>query len=155
MDFNDIWLGTSTGGYDLIAEKNTTYAFKVFVKNGMTNRSLNNIYIEPSNLPFKVNSITPKTFEQLKPMEIKIYMVNITIPENATVGKYTLDFDIVSNEFPPGVFRLEHDLKVVTKINNGLYIFYVLITVAILIWFFFRKGKIWKEEKGKKKQQSE
>jgi len=152
LDFTSIWLGISTGGYDVMTERGTTYTYRVFIKNGMNNNSLQNIYIIPNNLPFKVNSITPKSFEQLKPMEIKIYLVNITIPKNATIGKYTMNFDVASDEFPPGIFRLQHELKVVDKINIGLYVAFVLITVIILVWFFIRKTKIWKEDKGKKEQ---
>lgn len=152
LDFTDIWLGTSTGGYDLMAEKGTTYTFKVYIKNGMTNRSLHNVYIVPNNFPFEVNSITPKSIEQLKPMEIRIYVVNISIPENASTGKYGMDFEVASDEFPPGIFNLEHELEVVRKMNTGLYVAYAVITMIILVWFFIRKGKIWKEDKGKKRK---
>jgi uncharacterized membrane protein len=143
--YADIWLGVSTGGYNLIAEKGETYAFRVYVKNGMANKSLHNIGISPkTEFPFQVNSITPKTIDQLKPMEIRVYEVNITIPENTTEKKYNAAFDVFADEFPIGVFSLggeKEQIDVVKKINTLLYIFLGILTIIILGLLFYRKYK--------------
>jgi uncharacterized membrane protein len=144
-NFSDIWLGISTGGYKLIAEKGSSYTFRIFIKNGMANRSLNNVELSPNSLPFNLTSITPRSIEQLKPMEIRIYYVNVSIPGNTETGKYPIKFDIASNEFPRGVFSLESEIKVVRKINTWVYVIYVILIVAILGLLFYRKLKQSKE----------
>jgi uncharacterized membrane protein len=151
LDFTDIWLGTSTGGYDLIAEKGTNYTFEIFVKNGMNNRSLHNVYLGPNNFPFEINSITPQIIENIKPMEIKRYFVNVSVPLNATEGKYQIKFDIGADEFPMGIFMLENELQVVRKLKTGLYATYAAISIIILALFFFRKYKLSKQKSTKMK----
>ncbi len=151
QDFSDIWLGVSTGGYKIIAEKGTDYTFEIFVKNGMNNRSLHNVFFSQKDFPFEVNSITPKVFEDIKPMEIKRAWVNVSIPENATEGDYKIKFDIESDEFPKGIFVLESELKVVRKIKTGLYLTYAAISIILLIILFYRKFKIEKEGRTKRK----
>jgi len=151
-DYSDIWLGVSTGGYRLITEKGSSYELRVFIKNGMSNRSLHNVEIIPNNFPFEINSITPKYIEQLKPMEIRIYYVNVSIPEDAEKGTYPIKFDVSSSEFPIGVFSLESEIKVVNRLRKEFYALYVLIMVIILILLFYRKFKIKKiNEKEKRK----
>lgn len=151
-DYSDIWLGVSTGGYRLISEKGSSYTFRVFIKNGMSNRSLHNVEAIPSNFPFEINSITPKYIEQLKPMEIRIYYVNVSIPENTERGTYPIKFDVSCIEFPMGVFSLESEIKVVDRIKKEFYIVYVLLMIIILILLFYRKHKIKKiNEKEKRK----
>lgn len=145
LDFNNIWLGTSTGGYDLIAEQGTDYVFEIFVKNGMNNMSLHNVYMTPKDFPFEVKSITPKKFEELKPMEIKRYWVHIFVPSNSTEGKYPINFDIGSDEFPPGIFILENEIKVVRKIRTGVYITYAAISIILIAILIYRKIKIRKQ----------
>jgi len=142
--YSHIWLGISTGGYDLMAEKGNTYEFRVFVKNGMSNQSMHNLEIIPADLQFPVNSITPKTIEQVKPMEIRIFYVNVTIPSDIPPGKIPIKFDLVSNEFPVGIFSLESEIKVMDKANIGLYLFYTFLILLILFWLFYRK---WKQNK--------
>jgi hypothetical protein len=142
--YSDIWLGVSTGGYDLIAEKGETYEFEVFVKNGMNNRSLHNLEIIPVDMQFPLNSITPKLAEQIKPMEIRVFYVNVTIPEEIPSGKYPIKFDLRSNEFPAGIFYLETEVKAVDRIKVELYLFYTLLILFILFWLFYRK---WKQNK--------
>ncbi len=142
--YSHIWLGVSTGGYDLIAEKETYYEFRVFIKNGMANESMHNLEIIPSEIPFTVNSITPKSIEQIKPMEIRIFYVNATIPPEISPGKYPVKFDLVSNEFPIGVFFLQSEVKIVERVKIELYLFYSLLIVIILFWLFYRK---WKQNK--------
>ena len=147
QDYSDIWLGISTGGYDLITELSSTYEFRVFVKNGMPERALHNVKIAPNNFPFAINSITPSSFQEIKPMEIVIFWVNTSIPSNATVGKYAIRFDVSSDEFPAGVFSLSSEIKVVKNIKTWLYALYAFITLLILVVFFYRKRKILLEEK--------
>jgi uncharacterized membrane protein len=142
--YSDIWLGVSTGGYDLIAEKGETFEFEVFVKNGMTNRSMHNLQIIPKDMQFPVNSITPKIIEQIKPMEIIIFRVNVTIPSEIPSAKYTVKFDLASLEFPAGIFSLETEIKVVDRIRVELYLFYTFLILFILFWLFYRK---WKQNK--------
>ncbi|OGJ21229.1 hypothetical protein A3K73_02310 [Candidatus Pacearchaeota archaeon RBG_13_36_9] len=150
--YSDIWLGVSTGGYRLITEKGSSYELRVFVKNGMSNRSLHNVEIIPNNFPFEINSITPKYIEQLKPMEIRIYYVNVSIPETEEKGTYPIKFEVSSDEFPIGVFSLESEIKVINRLKKEFYILYVLIMVIILILLFYRKFKIKKiNEKEKRK----
>lgn len=139
QDYSDIWFGISTGGYKLLAEKDSSFSFRIFIKNGMSDRSLHNVEISPNNLLFNVNSITPKSIEQLKPMEIRIFFVNITIPPDIEEGKYPLNFDVSSDEFPRGVFRLDSELKVVRKIRTELYILYIAVIIGILVLLFYRK----------------
>jgi uncharacterized membrane protein len=143
--FSGIWLGISTGGYKILAERGHDYTFRVFIKNGMDNRSLHNIGISPKeNFSFKVNGITPNLIEQLKPMEIRIYYVNITIPENTTEKKYPILFDVIADEFPIGVFSLggeKEQLEVVRKINMPLYVFFAIVSIIILALLFYRKYK--------------
>jgi hypothetical protein len=117
QDYSDIFLGISTGGYDLLAEKGSSFAFEVFVKNGMPDRALHKIAISPASFPFPINSITPKTIEEVKPMEIVMFIVNTTIPADAAIGKYSVSFDVSSDEFPVGVFFLSTEIKVLNKIN--------------------------------------
>jgi uncharacterized membrane protein len=144
-DYSSIWLGISTGGYKILAEKGNDYTFRVFIKNGMDNRSLHNVQISPKeNFSFKINSITPQSIEQLKPMEIRIYYVNISIPENTTEKKYPIFFDVSADEFPIGVFSLggeKEKLEVVRKINTPLYVFLGIISALILALLFYRKFK--------------
>jgi len=142
--YSDVWLGVSTGGYNLIAEKGETYEFRVFVKNGMSNRSMHNLEIIPADFPFSVNSITPRTIEQIKPMEIRIFYVNVTIPPNLISAKYPIKFNLVSEEFPVGVFSLESEIKVVDRIKVELYLFYTFLILFILTLLFYRK---WKQNK--------
>ncbi len=143
--YSDIWLGISTGGYKLIAEKGSSYTFRIFIKNGMANSSLNNIELFPSNLSLDIISITPKSIEQLKPMEIRIYYVNVSIPENTETRKYPIKFDVASKEFPRGIFSLQSEIKIVRKINTWAYIIYVILIAAILTELFYRKFKQSKE----------
>jgi hypothetical protein len=142
--YSDIWLGVSTGGYNLIAEKGETYEFRVFVKNGMANTSMHNLEIIPIDMQFPVNSITPKVMDQIKPMEIRIFYVNVTIPSNILSTKYPIKFGLVSEEFPVGIFSLESEIKVVDRIKVELYIFYTLLILLILFLLFYRK---WKQNK--------
>ena len=142
--YADIWLGVSTGGYDLIAEKGETFEFEVFVKNGMANQSLHNLEIIPKDMSFTVNSITPKLIEQIKPMEIVIFNVNVTIPSETPSAKYLVKFDLLSGEFPVGIFSLETEIKVVDRIKVELYIFYTFLIILIIFWLFYRK---WKQNK--------
>ena len=140
-DYSDIWLGVSTGGYKLITERGSSYTFRIFIKNGMNNRSLNNVEMVPSNFPFEINSITPKYIEQIKPMEIRIYYVNVSVPETEATGTYPIKVDISSSEFPIGVFSLESEIKVVRKIRTSIYVIYATIIVLILFLLFYRKFK--------------
>lgn len=142
--YSNIWLGVSTGGYDLIAKKGETYGFEVFVKNGMNNQSLHNLEIISTDMQFTLNSITPKIIDQIKPMEIRIFYVNVTIPSNISSGKYPVKFDLRSEEFPVGVFSLETEIKAVDRIKIELYLFYTLLILIILILLFYRK---WKQNK--------
>jgi hypothetical protein len=142
QDYSDIFLGISTGGYDLLAERGSSFAFEVFVKNGMPDRALHNIAISPANFPFGINSITPKMIGEVKPMEIVMFIVNTTIPADAQVGKYSVSFDVSSTEFPTGVFWLSTEIKVLNRINTGLYAFYAAVTIALLALLFYRKRKI-------------
>ena len=139
--YSDIWLGISIGGYKLIAEQGSNYTFRVFIKNGMNNRSLNNVEISPNNLPFEITSIIPKSIGQLKPMEIRIYNVNVSIPQNTKTGKYPIKFDISSNEFPKGLFFLDSEIKVVREIKTYVYIIYAFFIGVILALLFYRKFK--------------
>lgn len=139
--YSDIWLGISTGGYKLIAEQGSNYTFRVFIKNGMNNRSLNNVEISQNNLPFEITSITPKSIGQLKPMEIRIYNVNVSIPQNTQTGKYPIKFDVSCNEFPKGLFFLESEIKVVREIKTSVYILYAFFIAVILALLFYRKFK--------------
>ena len=86
--YADIWLGISTGGYDVVGEKGKDLVFRVFVKNGMTDRSLHNVELVPTDFPFEINSITPRIVEQLKPMEIVVYHVNCSVPEDVNSALY-------------------------------------------------------------------
>jgi uncharacterized membrane protein len=142
--YSDIWLGVSTGGYDLIAKKGETFEFEVFVKNGMNNRSLHDLEILPVDIPFPVNSITPKIINQIKPMEIRIFYVNVTIPKNISSGKYPIKFNLISDEFPPGIFSLETEIKAVDRIKVELYLFYTFLILFIIFLLFYRK---WKQNK--------
>lgn len=140
-NYSDIWLGISTGGYKLIAEKGSSYTFRIFIKNGMADRSLNNVELFPTNFPLNITSITPRSIEQLKPMEIRIYYINVSVPEDLEPKKYPINFDVASNEFPRGVFSLQSEIKVVRKINTWVYITYAVLIVAILGLLFYRKFK--------------
>ncbi|MGY4884711.1 MAG: hypothetical protein ACP5NZ_04000 [Nanobdellota archaeon] len=144
MTYSDIWLGVSTGGYDLIAKKGETFEFEIFVKNGMNNRSLHNLGISPDEMKFQVNSITPKIIDQIKPMEIRVFVVNVTVPKDLLSAKYPIKFNVFSDEFPIGVFSLESEIKAVDRIKVELYIFYTLLIFIILMWLFYRK---WKQNK--------
>lgn len=152
QDYSDIWLGISTGGYGLMAQRGNDYVFRIFVKNGMAERSLNNVVISSETFPFKINSITPKKIEQIKPMEIVIYNVNITVPNNATQGKYPFIFDVESEEFPTGVFKLSEEIKIMKRINVELYAAYLLISIILLAVLFYRKRKIALQDKNKSKK---
>lgn len=142
--YSDIWLGVSTGGYDLIAKKGETYGFEVFVKNGMNNLSMHNLEIIPKDMQFNLNSITPKKIEQIKPMEIRVFYVNVTIPQEIISAKYSVKFDLISDEFPAGIFSLETEIKVVDRIKIELYLFYTFLILLILFLLFYRK---WKQNK--------
>jgi uncharacterized membrane protein len=146
-DYSSIWLGISTGGYELIAEQNKDYQFDIFVKNGMNNRSLNNLLIIPSTLPFRINSMKPEAIDQLKPMEIQRFIVNVTIPNNATIGKYKIEFDVASNEFPIGVFKFSGELKVVKSINWVIMFIESFFIILVLVLLVIRKLRINNEAK--------
>ena len=152
QDYSSIWLGISTGGYELITPIGQDYVFRIFVKNGMGNRSLHNLSISANNFTFQVNDIKPKIVEQIKPMEIIVFYVNATIPPDTKEGRYVLNMDVYSYEFPKGVFKLSSEIKVVKHINTLLYGTYAAIAVLLLVWLFIRKYKISKEDKGKKRE---
>jgi uncharacterized membrane protein len=146
-DYSDIWLGVSTGGYKLIAEKGSSFTFELFIKNGMNIRSLHDVKISPSSdFQFNVTDITPKSIDQLKPMEIRFYLVNITIPEDTPEGKYPLLFDVSSAEFPQGVFSLKDEIKIVRRINTELYIAYAVLSVLIIAFLIYRKIRLGKQK---------
>ena len=150
--FADIWLGISTGGYDVVAVRGKELNFRVFVKNGMADRSLHNLEIMPRDFPFEIESIIPRRIEQLKPMEIVIFRVNTTIPEDAEIGRYRYVFDVKSDEFPTGVFELIDEIKVVKRLRTELYSLYALISIIILAILFYRKWEISKQGKKKSKK---
>jgi hypothetical protein len=144
QDYSQIWFGMSTGGYNLISEKNKDYIFSIYVKNGMAKTSLNNVELS-SDSEFKINSITPKSVEQLKPLEIRIFIVNMTIPKDIKSGKYPLVFDVSTKEFPVGIFKLNTEIKIVDRIKYELYFIYTFLIILILIILFYRKIKLDKE----------
>lgn len=150
--FADIWLGISTGGYDVVAVRGKELNFRVFVKNGMADRSLHNLEIIPSDFPFEIESIRPRKIEQLKPMEIIIFRVNATIPEDAEIGRYRYTYDVKSDEFPTGVFQLNDEIKVVKRLNVELYAIYAITSIIILAILFYRKWEIAKQGKKKSKK---
>lgn len=150
--FADIWLGISTGGYDVVAVRGKELNFRVFVKNGMADRSLHNLEIMPRDFPFEIESIIPRRIEQLKPMEIVIFRVNTTIPEDAEIGIYRYIFDVKSDEFPTGVFELNDEIKVVKRLRTELYTLYALLSIIILAILFYRKWEISKQGKKKSKK---
>jgi len=137
QDYSNIWLGFSTGGYDLIAEKGTDFVFKLYVKNGMPDDSINNIKVSPQG--FDVNSITPKTIEYVKPMEIVIFTVNMTVTD--TTGTIPANFDISADQFPKGVFTLESEIEVVEEHNIFMYATYTILIIAIITTLIYRKYK--------------
>jgi len=151
-NYSNIWLGISTGGYALITPINNSYTFRIFVKNGMGDASMHNLAIAPRNFPFQVNSIKPKTIDQIKPMEIVIFYVNATIPENATLGKYPIIFDVYADEFPSDVFKLSSEITVVQKIDYVQYGIYLLIAIGLIIWLFVRKNRMLKEMQGRARE---
>jgi len=152
-DYSDIWLGFSDGGYLLMAKAGTDYSFRIFVKNGMADESLHNVEISPKEFPFDINSITPKTIEQLKPMEIRIFTVNASIPKDSEEKRYPISFDVKSDEFPKNVFIFNSEIKVVRRVKNELYIFYMLIIIALFVLLFYRKHMIKKQDNEKRKKE--
>lgn len=146
-NYSDIWLGISTGGYKLIAEKGEDFIFDVYIKNGMNEKSLHNVEIAPTeDFPFKVNEITPKSIEQLKPMEIRRYLVNISIGADVANGKYPIKFDVLSLEFPRGVFSMNEEIEIVRHIKWWIYILYGLASLLILAILIYRKIKMGKRK---------
>ena len=142
VDYSNIWFGISNGGYQLLAARGSEFVFRVFVKNGMSDRSLNNVLLHTEQLPFQVNKVTPLEIDQLKPMEIGIFWINVTIPEDAQVGIHPLSIDVSSDEFPVGVFRLGTQITVKKRIPIELYVFYACLTLALIIFTFVRKRRI-------------
>lgn len=142
QDFSDIWLGISTGGYRLLAEKGTDYNFRIFIKNGMSERAINNFQIIEEEFPFKVKDINPRSFEQIKPMEVVIIWVSAEIPEDTSRGVYPLKFGCSAVEFPQGVFTLESEIKVVKKIRKIYYPIYTIIILGLIALLIYRKYKI-------------
>jgi uncharacterized membrane protein len=145
-DYSSIWLGISTGGYQILTPAGSTYALKIYVKNGMNNRSLHNIQILTDTFPFPVNTVKPKSFEQVKPMEIVVFTINMTVPSNTTLGDHQFLCDVTADEFPAGIFKLQDKITVVKRIRWELYILYTLLCIAILVALFYRKYKLRKEK---------
>jgi uncharacterized membrane protein len=147
LDFSNIYIGISDGGYRLIAEKGTVYNFRVFVKNGMTNMSFHNIRLEKNKAPFKIVKLYPENVDQLKPLEITIFYVDVEIPENTSKKNYPISFDLASEEFPGGVFQFESEIRVVDRIKTEYYPIYSAIIIAFIILVIYRKMKFNKTNK--------
>ena len=139
--YSDVWLGISTGDYKLVAEQGKDFEFKIYVKNGMAKRAINNLELHPRELAFQLNSITPKLFEQVKPMEIVTFTLNVSIPKDA-IGKYPIILEPSADEFPQGVFQLKDEIQIVSRIRYELYAMYTLMIIAIFVALFVRKYRL-------------
>lgn len=144
QSYADVWMGLSTGGYRLLTERGLDYEFRVFIKNGMNDRSIHNLQVSSQSFPFNIKKITPEKIEQLRPMEIKIVYVVVEIPEGSDIGTYPFEFDFSSNEFPTGVFKLAGEIKVVKKLPKYLYPIYTTIILGLVVLLLYRKRRIWR-----------
>ncbi len=71
--------------------------FDVYIKNTVET-TLNNLRLGVENIPLEWTTITPSVISSIKPNETAMFLVNISIPEDASIIEYPTTVDIGSDE---------------------------------------------------------
>jgi len=141
----------SIDGDELIVPRGEDSSILIYARNDMLSTTIHNVSLKILNFSFKINSISPRIIEEIRPGQTVAFVINISVDSHTREAIYNFKLNLSGYELPNSGVRWNTTIRVVRKMSTWYYIACIIIALGLLTWFLIRLKRLEKknEVKGK------